>query len=54
MGLLQPKKYKVKRDGVWVTITPEPVEMGIPKFDRKTYQKNRHDKLKAERKENGL
>ena len=26
MGLFYPKPYKVKRNGEWVTITPEPRE----------------------------
>lgn len=48
MGLHYPPKYRVKRNGEWVTITPPPVELGVQKYDRKAYQDKRK-RLKAER-----
>lgn len=34
MGKFQPKPYKVKRNGQWVTITPEPRDINEKSFFR--------------------
>lgn len=59
MGIYHPPKYKVKRNGVWVTVIPEPVDLGVKKYDTKTYNTeiNRKRLLKEKQtknRENGL
>lgn len=64
MGILQGKPYKVRRkqdDGTYkfVTVIPEPIDMGIKKYDTKSYNTeiNRKRLLKerqAANRENGL